>query len=187
MPEQLLATSIPGPPSVDLRSSKAGLRAVATFEAFKGALVILLGVTLLLVHSHVEDYTESLLYHLHIDFDRRFGHMMLNAATTVSDARWWTIGVAAGSYASVRFVEAWGLWNQRVWAEWFALLSGALYLPLEFLKVMERPDWERVGVLVINLIIVVYMLYIRIRECRTGDIACKEERAEKRSAARLSN
>ncbi|MDQ2842197.1 MAG: DUF2127 domain-containing protein [Acidobacteriota bacterium] len=186
MSEQILAASIPGPPAVDLRSSKAGLRAVATLEAFKGALVILLGVTLLLVHSHVEDYTESLLYHLHIDFDRRFGHMLLNAATTVSDARWWTIGVAAASYASVRFVEAWGLWNQRVWAEWFALLSGALYLPLEFLKVMERPDWERVGVLVINLIIVLYMLYIRIRECRVGDVACKE-RAEERSTARRSN
>ncbi len=187
MSEQILAASIAGPPAVDLRSSKAGLRAVATFEAFKGALVILLGVTLLLVHSHVEDYTESLLYHLHIDFDRRLGHMMLNAATTVSDARWWTIGVAAGSYASVRFVEAWGLWNQRVWAEWFALLSGTLYLPLEFLKVTERPDWERVSVLVINLIIVVYMLYIRIRECRTGDVACQEARTGRRAAAGQSS
>ena len=168
MSEQTIPVSTPFPVDVDVRSSKAGLRAIATLEAFKGALVVVLGIALLLVHSHVEDYTESLLYHLHIDFDRRFGHMLLNAASTVSDARWWSIGVAAGSYASVRFVEAWGLWNQRVWAEWFALLSGALYLPFEVLKVTERADLERVSILVINLVIVLYMLEIRVRESRTG-------------------
>ncbi len=70
------------------------------------------------------------------------------------------------TYSTVRFVEAWGLWHRRVWAEWFALLSGALYLPLEILKVAERADWERVAVLAINVAIVLYMLYIRVREAR---------------------
>ncbi len=161
------------PLAVDDRSSKAGLRAVASFEALKGIVVLVLGITLLAVHSHVQDLSESLLYHLHIDFDRRLGHMVLNAATTISDARWWTIGAAVGTYSSVRFIEAWGLWNRRVWAEWFALLSGAMYLPWEFLKLVERVDWDRVGVLVVNLVIVVYMLIIRIRECRGRGLACK--------------
>jgi uncharacterized membrane protein (DUF2068 family) len=152
------------PQAVDEHSSKAGLRAVATFEASKGLLVLALGITLVAIHSHVQDLTENLLYHLHIDFDRRFGHMLLNAASTINSARWWTIGVAVGTYSSVRFIEAWGLWNRRVWAEWFALLSGTLYLPWEFLKLVERVDWDRVAVLVLNLIIVVYMAYIRVRE-----------------------
>ena len=159
------------PLAVDERSSKAGLRAVAGFEALKGAVVLVLGITLLAMHSHLQDLTENLLYHLHIDFDRRFGHMLLNAATTINDARLWTIGAAIGSYVSVRFIEAWGLWNRRVWAEWFALLSGALYLPWEFLKLVERVDWDRVAVLVINLGIVFYMAYIRIREYRGSELA----------------
>jgi uncharacterized membrane protein (DUF2068 family) len=91
----------------------------------------------------------------------------MDAATRVSDARLWTIAAAALSYASVRFIESWGLWNRRVWAEWFALLSGAMYLPWEILKVSERADWERIAVLAINLIIVAYMLFIRLRACRT--------------------
>jgi uncharacterized membrane protein (DUF2068 family) len=152
------------PQAVDEHSSKAGLRAVATFEASKGIVVLVLGITLVAIHSHVQDLTESLLYHLHIDFDRRFGHMLLNAASTINSARWWTIGAAVGTYTSVRFIEAWGLWNRRVWAEWFALLSGTMYLPWEFLKLVERVDWDRVAVLVINLVIVVYMAYIRVRE-----------------------
>jgi uncharacterized membrane protein (DUF2068 family) len=82
----------------------------------------------------------------------------------LTDARLATILLAATSYATVRFIEGWGLWHRRVWAEWFALLSGALYLPWEILRITERPDWERVGVLVINIGIILYMLLIRIRE-----------------------
>jgi len=174
------------PLSVDVRTSKAGLRAVASFEALKGALVLVLGIALIAVHSHVQELVENLLYHLHIDFDRRLGHMALNAATTISDARWWAIGAAIGMYSSVRFIEAWGLWNRRVWAEWFALLSGCLYLPWELLKVVERPDWDRVAVLVINLVIVVYMLWIRIRECRGRGLACTDSALEHEASAKES-
>jgi uncharacterized membrane protein (DUF2068 family) len=152
--------------AVDERTSKAGLRAVAGFEALKGLVVLVLGIVLLAVRSHAEELVENLLYQLHIDFDRRLGHMALNAATTVSDTRWWVIGAAIGAYSSVRFIEAWGLWNRRVWAEWFALLSGTLYLPFEALKVAERADWERVAVLGINVLIVLYMLWIRVQETR---------------------
>jgi uncharacterized membrane protein (DUF2068 family) len=163
--ETLLAPK-PIPSAVDQRSSDAGLRAVATFEAFKGILVILLGFFILVYHQRAEDVTENLLDHLHINPDRRLGHAVMNAAATLSDARLWTIAAAIVAYCTVRFVEAWGLWHRRVWAEWFALLSGAMYLPLELLKVAERATWERISVLVLNAIIVLYMLYIRLRERR---------------------
>jgi uncharacterized membrane protein (DUF2068 family) len=162
-----MSTSVPPahlPPSaIDQRASAAGLRAVAAFEALKGIVVVLLGLTLIAFHRHAEDFAESLLYHLHMDPDRRFAHAFLNAATRVNDARLWTIIAATLTYSSVRFVEAWGLWNRRVWAEWFALLSGAMYLPWEILKVSERADWERIGVLLVNILIVLYMLEVRIR------------------------
>ncbi len=151
--------------AVDERSSAVGLRAVASFEALKGTVVLVLGITLLLVHKHAWNLTESLLFHLHINPDRRIGSMLMNAATKVSDARLLTIAAAVVTYCTVRFVEAWGLWNRRVWAEWFALLSGAMYLPWELLKIAERADWERIGVLAVNVIIVLYMLEIRIRAC----------------------
>jgi uncharacterized membrane protein (DUF2068 family) len=166
-----LETQAPFPPNaqapqaIDVRSSPAGLRAVATFEALKGTAVLLLGITLLAVHRHAEDFAASLLFHLHIDPDRRLAHILMDAATRLSDARLLTIAAAALTYCTVRWLEAWGLWNRRIWAEWFALLSGALYLPWEILKIVERLTWERVGVLVINVAIIVYMLYIRIRDC----------------------
>jgi uncharacterized membrane protein (DUF2068 family) len=162
-----LPPNAPAPQAIDTRSSPAGLRAVATFEALKGGVVFLLGITLLAVHKHAEDFAATLLFHLHIDPDRRLAHMLMDAATRLSDARLLTIAAAALTYCAVRWVEAWGLWNRRIWAEWFALLSGALYLPWEILKIVERVTWEHVGVLVMNIAIIVYMLYIRIRDCRS--------------------
>jgi len=156
--------------AIDHRASRTGLRAVATFEAFKGALVLLLLIALVLVHNRIEDYVEDLLYHLHIDFDNRFAQSILKAASRVNDSKIWFVSVAAIMYALVRFIEAWGLWNQRVWAEWFAMLSGALYLPWEMLEVARRATWEHVTILLANIVIVVYMLFIRIRESRSKKV-----------------
>jgi uncharacterized membrane protein (DUF2068 family) len=154
------------PHALDEHTSKAGLRAVAAFEAGKGLLVVALAVGVIAIHDRIEDLAEELLYHLHIDFDHRLAQALMHGAAKLSDMHVWMVVAVACSYAAVRFVEAWGLWHRRVWAEWFALLSGALYLPLEILKVAERATWERVGLLAVNLAIVAYMSYIRIGEAR---------------------
>lgn len=154
------------PPAIDDASSRAGLRAVASFEALKGVLVLVLMVILLSVHQRAEDFAESLLFHLHIDSDEHMSQAIMNAATRLSDTRLWTIAAAGISYAMVRFIESWGLWNRRVWAEWFALLSGAIYLPIEILK-LNRAHWLPWTVFVLNLIIVLYMLFVRLRSFRT--------------------
>jgi uncharacterized membrane protein (DUF2068 family) len=151
------------PEGVDRRTSMAGLSAIALLEAAKGIGVILLLLILFGVHRHAEGLMENLLYHLHIDPDRRAAQEMLHAADRLTDMRLWTVAAAALSYSTVRFIESWGLWHRRVWAEWFALLSGALYLPWEVLKVAERATWMHISILVINVTIVLYMLYVRIR------------------------
>lgn len=166
------------PPRVDQHTSAAGLRTVAVFEALKGIAVLLLGVLLVFYHKHAEDFAEKLLFRLHIDVDRKIGETIMNAALKISDTRLLTILGAAVVYAAVRFGEAWGLWHRRVWAEWFALLAGTLYLPFEILKIVERVDWERVGVLVINLLIIGYMFMIRSREGHWFAKSGKEPRPE---------
>lgn len=156
---------VPSPPGIDQQANKTALRAVASLEALKGIAVLLLGIALLgLVHKDAEEVAENLLEHLHVNPDRRLAQALLDAASHLTDARLWTILAAAVTYAGVRFTEAWGLWNRRVWAEWFALLSGALYLPWELLKLAEQPNWEHIALLFVNLCILGYMLEIRIRE-----------------------
>jgi uncharacterized membrane protein (DUF2068 family) len=157
----------PEPEALDRETSVAGLRAVAAFEAAKGLAVLLLGLGLLsLLHKDAEAVAQNLLIHLHVNPDRRLARALLSAADRTTDARLWSIAAAAVAYSVVRFTEAWGLWNRRVWAEWFAILSGALYLPWESAKAIERPSAPHVVLLLSNLAIVLYMAYARARACR---------------------
>jgi uncharacterized membrane protein (DUF2068 family) len=152
--------------TLDHGANTAGLRAVAILESTKGILVVALAIAIIALRGHLEDYTEDLLYHLHIDFDHRFAHMLLDAASKLTGTRMLTVGLISSAYATLRFVEAWGLWHRRVWAEWFALVSGSIYLPWEILNVVQRVTWLDVSLLAINVAIIIYMLEMRIRALR---------------------
>jgi uncharacterized membrane protein (DUF2068 family) len=154
------------PRALDEQANAAGLRAVAILESTKGILVVALAITIIVLRGHLQDYTEDLLYHLHIDFDRRFAHMLLDATSKLTGTRKLTLCLISSVYAALRFVEAWGLWHRRVWAEWFALISGSMYLPWEISSVVHRASWLHIGLLAINVVIILYMLEMRIRALR---------------------
>jgi uncharacterized membrane protein (DUF2068 family) len=63
-------------------------------------------------------------------------------------------------YAAIRFTEAAGLWLEKEWAEWFALISGAIYVPLEITELVRHPNPIKWSVLTINLVIVLYMAWL---------------------------
>jgi uncharacterized membrane protein (DUF2068 family) len=146
----------------ELRQLEA-LRAIAMVEFAKGVIVLLLafGVLSLVRHGNLWDFVESILDFLHVDLDGRFAQRFLDLADRLSDTRLWVLATYAGSYCALRFVEAYGLWKARVWAEWVALVSGAIYLPFEIYELFRRITIIRVSVLIVNLGIVLYMLYLR--------------------------
>src|SRR5208282_4877913 len=114
------------------------LRLVATFEFFKGILVLLIGVSaVLLVHKDAWVVAESLLALFHISSDRHWAQLFLDFADNITDARLWAAARIALAYSVLRFVEAYGLWRARNWAEWVAFLSGTLLLPLEIRQLMR--------------------------------------------------
>jgi uncharacterized membrane protein (DUF2068 family) len=98
---------------------------------------------------------------LHLNPARRYPFIFLQAATKVTDAKLWALAGGATAYALVRFIEAYGLWQRRVWAEWFALLATSLYLPVEVYELMEHRTPTAAVVLLINTLIVLYLLYCR--------------------------
>lgn len=143
---------------------RAALRAVASLELAKGVVVLLLGFgAVTLVHKDAWDVAEALLRFLHVDPDRhRSAQVFLNLADNVTDKKLWALAAGALAYSIVRFVEAYGLWRERTWAEWFALISGTLYVPFEAYELIRRPTALHAAVLLINLGIVLYMLYLRL-------------------------
>jgi uncharacterized membrane protein (DUF2068 family) len=137
------------------------LRLVAFFEFLKGAFGLLVGfVAILLVHKDAWVIAESLLALLHISTDRHFAQLFLDFADDVTPARLWTAAFLAFIYATLRFIEAYGLWKQRTWAEWFAFGSGALLIPWEIREMLRGITLLRSVLLVGNLVVVGYMFYL---------------------------
>ena len=158
----------PPPEGVDVTSSLAGLRTIAVFEGAKGLVALLLAAGLLtLLHRDVESVAEQLLVHLHVGMEHRASQAFLRLAHGMNDRRIWAVAGGAVAYTGVRFTEAYGLWNRRVWAEWFALLSGTLYLPWEIYSVSMHPSILHYLVFAGNLAILLYMLWVRVRACRS--------------------
>lgn len=143
------------------------LRAVAGLEFFKGVFVVVMGIcALALVHKDTWLIAESLLSLLHISTDRRSAQIFLDFADSVTDARLWAAARIAFAYAALRFTEAYGLWKERTWAEWVAFVSGTLLLPLEIRELFRGITFWRCALLIGNLAIIFYMLYVILENRR---------------------
>lgn len=135
------------------------VRAVALFEAFKGTLVVLTGLgALSLIHHDVQRFAEQLVGHLHLNPAKHYPQIFINTAAHLTDARLWLLSILAASYGLIRFVEAYGLWHGRRWAEWFAAISGCIYIPFEIYELFQGKTWLSLAALVINVLVVVLMI-----------------------------
>ncbi len=145
----------------------SGLRAVAIYEAAKGALVLIAGLGLLsFMHQDLQTFAEQLVAHLHLNPARGYPRIFIDAAAKVTDARLWLFAGFALIYAAVRWVEAVGLWLEKRWAEWFAVASGAIYVPAEVYEIAHGPNWTKIVLLVANVCIVAYLTYVLWRSMR---------------------
>ncbi len=128
--------------------STRALRSVAVFEAAKGLVVLLVGFGLLVFDRSQWHHAASEMIRLfHLNPAHEHPHVFKHMHT---------FACIALVYAAFRFVEAYGLWRARPWAEWLALICGAAYIPFEIYEAIQtRGAWPAVTLLVVNLIIVV--------------------------------
>ena len=149
------------------------LRAVAVFEACKGAIVLVVGFGLLSFIGHdAEQLAERLVNRLHLDPAQHYPRIFINAMSEVTNTHLWLIASFAALYAAVRFVEAYGLWRERRWAEWLAALSGGVYVPIELFELLRHATWIKFAALAINLAVVAYMAWL-LTETRRKRAAAK--------------
>jgi len=138
-----------------------GLRGVAIFEAAKGILGLAAAIWLLTLRN--KDLTHvalRLLAALHIGPDRQLAQQILHAAGKMNNHFLWFLVLTALIYMIVRFVEAGGLWLEKEWAEWFAVLSGSLYLPVELYAIVRHANALKWAIFLANIVVVLYMAWL---------------------------
>lgn len=146
---------------VSPHSHRQGLRTIALFEALKGAIVLVLGFGLLsFLGPDDARFYEQVVLRMHLDPANHYLRLFLQTISEVSDTRLWIMTGFAVFYSTVRFLEAYGLWHERRWAEWFAALSGGVYIPIEIYELAQRLTWLRFGALLVNTVVVAYMVWL---------------------------
>lgn len=142
-------------------SPHKGLRAIALFEALKGGLVLAVGFGFLsFLGRDAEVFAEHLVNRLHLNPAHHYPQVFIHAMADLTNTRLWLIAGFSAVYASVRFIEAYGLWRERRWAEWLAALSAGVYVPVEIYELAQRASWLKFGALGLNLAVVGYMVYL---------------------------
>ena len=149
----------------NLLAKHFGLRGIALFEAGKGLVAVLVAVWLVsLLHKDITDVAEHLLRILHKIFrlnpDGHIARAVIHGARRVTPGNLdlWIGGTLL--YSAIRFAEAAGLWLEKQWAEWFALISGCLYLPIEIYELARHATTIKWVVFAINLLIVAYLAWL---------------------------
>jgi uncharacterized membrane protein (DUF2068 family) len=140
------------------RGALRTLRAIAVFEALKGAgaLAASLGFFSLL-HRDLHAPAAALISHFGLDPGGRYPAMVLRYADLIADQNLRNLVLLASGYVTLRLAEAYGLWFARPWGEWLGALSGALYVPFELRHLVHSPTAASAAVLAGNVLVVGYL------------------------------
>jgi uncharacterized membrane protein (DUF2068 family) len=139
-------------------SRDALIRLIGVFKLVKALLLIAVGIgALSLRHNHdgaIGGWIHALVFDPH-------GRLFHEAIEKVSglDTRQ-LAGIAIGSlvYAAVFAVEGVGLLLRRGWAEVLTVIITTSFIPLEIYELIEHGSWRKIGVIVVNALIVVYLV-----------------------------
>lgn len=144
--------------------TRFALRSVALFEFAKGLVVVLATTSLLtLVHRNLHDIAVRLMEHTHLNPAAHYPGVVLAAidrlqSGSLQGGQLPLLALGALAYAALRFLEAWGLFFGKAWAEVLAAGSGAIYVPFEVIELVKHPGALEVALLLFNLAVVAVML-----------------------------
>lgn len=140
-------------------SHQTSLVFIAGFKTVKGLLLLLAGLGLLrLVHAEIATLFSLLIEALHVDADSRILHALVLKVDALQPHTVLVMGVISLGYAGLLLIEGVGLWFEASWAAYLTVISTSLLLPFELYEVVQQVPAFRIGVLLLNLVIVVYLV-----------------------------
>jgi len=140
------------------QSSQAFLRFIILEKAFIGLLFISLSIgTLSLIDRDLVLIGRKIVAYLNLDTDNTYITLALQKLGLISNKLIVGISIGGFAYAMLNLVEAYGLHRRLRWAEWLTVVATGLLIPFEVYEVYHRFTPVRVGALVLNVAIVVYL------------------------------
>lgn len=137
------------------------LKTIACLKILRGIVAITIGVSLFLVHQNSEAF--SWIDHPELSSVASkdpFLQMLFFWLGSFNQGQILSIAILASVMGILRWVEASGIWFNKSWAQWLAVFSGFVYIPFEINELIHRFSWLMALVLLINIVVVTYLLYV---------------------------
>ncbi|MBP2281562.1 uncharacterized membrane protein (DUF2068 family) [Psychrobacter sp. PL19] len=145
-------------PRPKVSKSSESIKAVAIYELVKGIGALIGAVALWLWHTDMERWLSTATHSWQQSFGRLLAPQVESAVQIAQQAgkNWTLFLLLIFSYASLRFIEAYGLWQDRTWAYWFGVVGYGIFIPIELYYLLTSPfDWFKLSILVLNIVIVI--------------------------------
>jgi uncharacterized membrane protein (DUF2068 family) len=142
-------------------SHDRGLLLIGLFKLAKAIFFFGIGVGAIhLLHKDLEDEVMRLALRFRFDPESRFVSLLLDKVDLIDAHRLRQISVATFAYSAVALTEGVGLLLEKVWAEYLTLILTVSFLPWELYELVRRPDWFRLSLLLINLAVLGYLVWL---------------------------
>lgn len=139
------------------------VRLIILERAIRGTLVFVLGVALLTRSRNVVSLVRQWVVDLDVNPERRLIPRILVTVLrpigAFSTRTVLLIGIGALLFGALELTEAIGLARRRRWAEYLTVIAGCIGIPLEVGEVLNRQTPLRVGILLANVAIVIYLAW----------------------------
>ena len=142
-----------------------GLLLVGIYKLSKFVFFTALGVgALRLIHANLGDYVMRLAEFLRLGPESHLVSFAMDKADLIGHHQLREASIFSFLYGGLCLIEGTGLMLRRVWAEYFTVLLTVLGLPWESYELMERFTWLKVGVLLTNIGVLLYLLWVLKRK-----------------------
>lgn len=139
------------------------VRLIIIERAVRGSLVLILGIALLTRSQQIGRIVRQWVLELDINPERRLIPRavvaVLRPFVSLSTRTVLIIGLSAVLFALLELTEAVGLARRRRWAEYLTAIAGCIGIPFEISEVLNRQTPIRIGFLVANVAIVIYLAW----------------------------
>lgn len=144
-----------------------GLRVIALYKMVQAlGLLLAAGAAFHLERQRNVDRLIDWLEHLSLSGTSTLRQHLVDALAGLVPQRFVVIGLIAIAYAALFITEGVGLWLRKHWAEWFTVIATGSLIPLEAYEVIKHASWVKLGILVGNVVIVVYLARIAMQPHR---------------------
>jgi uncharacterized membrane protein (DUF2068 family) len=143
------------------------LPVLAVERMFRAALLVGVGL-ILLTHAHADwaDLARRFAQQVGLDPSRNETGRLISGLGGFGPRQAQRDGAIAIGYAALEAVEGYGLFRRRPWGEYLTVVSTALLFIPEIGELVKHPTGLKVGGLLLNVVIVIYLVIRLVRRRR---------------------